>query len=194
MPHTTSERLVPDGACVTRIDLEALLLVGVAPTGAEVDTSARYVVGHGDFLSHADRVLVGQHDDTEAESNALGERCEGADDYLGRGRAGERREEVVLDEPDVVEPDAVGQDALLDGLFDKRLLVHNPVGRGPLHLIDDPKIHPVHPSHKLVRILRVGEGGVNCDGWRGWRVIASNRVRCSSAPVGGMNRGMETLR
>ena len=65
------ERLVPDGAGITRIDLESLLLVGVAPTGAEVDASARYVVGHGDFLSHADRVLVGQHDDTEAEPMRL---------------------------------------------------------------------------------------------------------------------------
>ena len=108
------------------------------------------MVGHRDLLGNANRVLVRQHDHTEAEADALGERCEGADDYLRRGRAGERREEVVLDKPDVVEPDAVGPDALLDGLFDKRLFVHNPVGRGPLHLVDDPKIHPVHPSRKMV--------------------------------------------
>ena len=86
----------------------------------------------------------------------------------GAEEAGEGREEVVFDEPDVVEADLVSKDALLDGLFDQRLLVDDPVGRGPLHLIDDPKVHPVHPSRKLVRILRVGEGGVNRDGREGW--------------------------
>ena len=125
------------------------------------------MVGHGDLLGDADRVLVRQDDHAESEPDALGGSREGADDYLGRGGAGEGREEVVLDEPDVVEADLVGQNALLDGLFDQRLLVDDPVGRGPLHLVDDPKVHPVHPSRKLVRILRVGEGGVNRDGRRG---------------------------
>ena len=34
------ERLVPDGAGVAGVDLEALLLVGVAPARAEVDAPA----------------------------------------------------------------------------------------------------------------------------------------------------------
>ena len=78
------EGLVPDGAGVARVDLEALLLVGVAPARAEVDTSAGHVVGHGDLLGDADRVLVRQDDDAESEADALGGGRESADDHLGR--------------------------------------------------------------------------------------------------------------
>ena len=81
------ERLVPDGAGIAGVDLEALLLVGVAPARAEVDASAGYVVGHGDLLGDADRVLVRQDDDAEAEADALRGGRESADDYLGRGGA-----------------------------------------------------------------------------------------------------------
>ena len=81
------ERLVPDCAGVAGVNLEALLLVGVAPAGAEVDAPAGYVVGHGDLFGDADGVLVGQDDDAESEADALGGGRQGADDYLGRGRA-----------------------------------------------------------------------------------------------------------
>ena len=161
------ERLVPDGAGVARVDLEALLLVGVAPARAEVDASAGHMVGHGDLLGDADRMLVRQDDDAEAEADTLGGGCKGPDDYLRRGRSGKGREEVVLDEPDIVEADPVGQDALLDGLFNQRLLVHDPVGRWPLHLVDDPKIHPYTPraswcaSYESVKGVSTATGGRN---------------------------------
>ena len=81
------ERLVPDGASVAGVDLEALLLVGVAPARAKVDASAGHVVGHSDLFGDADRVLVRQDHDSEPKTDTLGGGREGSDDYLGRGGA-----------------------------------------------------------------------------------------------------------
>ena len=129
----------------------AELLVGVGTTGAELHPPVGELVDHGGPLGHPDRVVVGQYGDTKTDADVLGALREGAEHYLGAGGAGEAVEEVVLDEPEVIEADFVRQLAL----FQRLLVQHVPINLfvpRTLHLVQKSKLHepsPVDPGAKI---------------------------------------------
>src|SRR5918999_5031319 len=49
---------------------------------------------------------------------------------------------MVLDKPDVIKPHFIGQDALLDGFVDDRMVIQ----RRPLHFIGETQFHEIPPG------------------------------------------------
>jgi len=100
------------------------------------------VIDHRHALGDADRVVVGEDHDTEAEADALRQPAERAEQHLRARRHREAREEVVLDEPDGVEAHLVGEDALLQRLLDDPVIVHD----RSLHLVGEAQSHALPPE------------------------------------------------
>ena len=61
--------------------------------------------------------MVGQDTDAVADADLLGDAAEGAKERVVTRRARKAREEVVFDEPEVVEPHLVGEFALRQRFF-----------------------------------------------------------------------------
>ena len=130
---------------ISRVSLgsipQAHLLVGSAASDAGLHATSRKVVHHRHALGHLDRVMVRQYHDAEAQPDTACHAGQRRQYDLGGRGAGERGQEVVLDEPEVVEPDLVGQDALLQRLLDQHLVVDLEGRAGPLHLVEQSKLH-----------------------------------------------------
>src|SRR5207247_7988408 len=90
-----------------RVDAEAFQLVARrgAP-GAELEAPVAHAIEQGRHLGGADRVVVGEGQETDAVADAdrLRARRDRAVEHLGRGAVRELGEEVVLDGPEVREP------------------------------------------------------------------------------------------
>ena len=95
--------------------------------GAEVDAAARDEVERRDALGHPRRMVERRRHlhDAVAEPDARGPLRDRRQEDLGRARVAVLLEEVVLDLPDVVDPEPVGERALLE-----RLLEHAVLGVG----------------------------------------------------------------
>ena len=113
----------PHLARITGVDAHAGLLIGGGAAGAKVHTPVGQMIDHGHALGHTYGVMVWQDDDPEPQPDALGELAQGAEDDLRAGRHRKAGEKMVLDEPDVIKPHLIGQDALLDGFFDDRMVI-----------------------------------------------------------------------
>ena len=95
------------------------------------------MVHHGDPLGDAHRMVVGQDDNAKPKADALGHLAERAEDHLGTRGHAERGQEVVLDEPHVIEAHLVGQADLLDGFLDDGVIVQ----LGTLHFVGQAEFH-----------------------------------------------------
>ena len=83
------------------------------------------MVEHGHSLRHSDRVVVGQDHHAEPKPNLLGSLAQGGVNELGAWRGRKPREEMVLDEPQVVETHLVRQDTLVEGLLQHQVVVQD---------------------------------------------------------------------
>ena len=128
---------LPHLAGVAGVDAHAGLLVGGAASGAHIDAAVGEVVHHGDALGDAHRMVVGQDDDAKAQADALGQLAQRAENNFRAWRHAEGGEEVVLDEPDVIEAHLVGQADLLDGFLDDGVVVQ----LGTLHFVGQAEFH-----------------------------------------------------
>src|SRR5439155_11330665 len=111
------ERLLPHAARLVRVDAEALELVARrGAAGAELEAAVAHAVEQGRHLGGADRVVVGEGQEADAvpDADRLGTRGDRAVQHLGRGAVRELGEEVVLDGPEVREPDLLAQHGLVD--------------------------------------------------------------------------------
>ena len=111
--------------------------------GAEVDPPVGEQVERVDALDHACRVVVGarQQDDAVPEADSRGALTGGGEEDLGGRGVAVLLEEVVLDLPDVVEAEAVGQLDLLEGVLEQAVLVAVLPGPGDLVLVEDAELH-----------------------------------------------------
>ena len=111
--------------------------------GAPLDPAVGDQVERGDALGDAGRVVVaGRHqDDAVAEPDLLGALRAGGEEHLRRGGVRILLQEVVLDLPDVVEAQLVGQLDLVERVLEQ--LVLRPVGPGPRQLVfvEDAEAH-----------------------------------------------------
>ncbi len=108
----------------TRHAVAAELEQGRALAGAQLDPAVGDQVERGDALGDARRVVVArrhQHD-AVAEPDLLGALRAGGEEDLGRRGVRIFLEEVVLDLPDVVEAQPVGQLDLVEGVLEQLLL------------------------------------------------------------------------
>ena len=104
-------------ARLVRVDAEALQLgAGRRAPGADVDAPVGDEVEHGDRLGRADRVVVrlGHQPHAVAEPDALGPRRDRAVEHLRVRAVRELLEEVVLDGPEGVPPEALAGDGLFE--------------------------------------------------------------------------------
>ena len=112
--------------------------------GAEVDPAVAHEVERRDALGDARRVVDGGRDlhDPVAEPDALGALARrGEKDLRGRGMR-VLLEEVVLDLPDVVEAEPVGELDLVERVAEQRVLAALALpGPGVLVLVEDPEAH-----------------------------------------------------
>ena len=88
-------------------------------------------------------MVIRQDAHPEAEADARRQLAERAEQDLRARRAREPGEEVVLDEPDVVEPGLLGRHALLDRLLVERVPVDGGARVGPLGLVEQTELHRV---------------------------------------------------
>ena len=119
-----SDGLFPQAARVPGIDPQAGLLIGVGAARAQLDAAIGELVQYGHALGDAHGVMVGQDAHAVADADLLGEAAEGAKERVLAWRAREAREEVVFDEPEVVEPHLVGEFALRQRFFVQRVPVN----------------------------------------------------------------------
>ena len=127
--------LVPPVARLPGVNSQAGLLVGVGTAGAEFNTAIGQLVHHRDPLCDPHGMVVGENRDAESDADVLGPLAQGAKQHLGTGRTRETHEEMVLYKPEVVEPDLVGQFALVQGLLIEAVPVHVVALVGTLPLI-----------------------------------------------------------
>ena len=113
-----ADRLVPHFAGVPGVNAESHLLVGVGAPGAEFNPAIGELIDHCHALGNSHRMGVRQDRYSKTYPDVLGALAERTEYNLRARRAGESKEEVVLDEPHPVEARPIGQFALV-----KRLLV-----------------------------------------------------------------------
>src|SRR5262249_26956268 len=136
--------LLPHGPLLCRVDAEALELHARGRlAGAELHPAARDEVEHRDALGDARRVVVaGRHEhDAVAQADALRALAAGGEEDLGRRRVRVLLEEVVLDLPGVVEPEAIGELDLVERLADETRLAVLVPGSRELVLVEDAELH-----------------------------------------------------
>jgi hypothetical protein len=94
-------------------------------------------------------MVVGQDAHAEADPNALGELTQGPEqDFRARG-AREPGEEVMLDEPDVVETHLLGQDALLQRLLVQGVPIDGGALERSLRFVEQAESHSRSPGPKV---------------------------------------------
>ena len=145
MPRHGVERLLPLRALLLAHHAEAAeLRLRRRLAGAELHAPARDQVERGGALDDPRRVVERgrQLHDAVAEADALGALRRGRQEHLGRARVRVLLEEVVLDLPDVVEADAIGQLHLVERVHEQQPLVGALLPR-PRHLVlvEDPEAH-----------------------------------------------------
>src|SRR5205823_5781225 len=79
--------------------------------------------------------------DAVAETDAVGALGAGGEEHLGRRGVAVLLEEVVLDLPDAVHAELVGQLHLLEGVLDELVLGVGLPGAGELMLVEHAELH-----------------------------------------------------
>src|SRR3954471_16115913 len=143
-PRERVEALLPLRALLLALDAEAAELgLRRRLAGAELDPAAGDQVERGGALGDPRGVVERgrQLHDAVAEPDALGPLRRRSQEHLRRARVRVLLEEVVLDLPDVVEADPVGELDLLESVA-QQLLVGAVLPR-PRHLVlvEDPEAH-----------------------------------------------------
>ncbi len=95
----------------------------------------------------------------------------GGEEHLGRARVRVLLEEVVLDLPDVVDPESVGELDLLERVGDQLELAPLAPGPGQLMLVEDAELHV------SLRWLRASGGSLRRE------YSAKRRLRCAAMPT-----------
>jgi hypothetical protein len=150
-PRDGAQRLLPLLALRVAVDAEALQLCAARRlAGAELDPSVRDEVERRDRLSHSRGVLVAgrERQDPEAEADALGALGGRREEHVRRARVRVLLEEVVLDLPDHVEADAIGDLDLLEGVLEQPVLGVLAPRPGELVLVEDAEAHPAKASRR----------------------------------------------
>ena len=125
---------IPALSGLTRVDALTDLFVGVGAAGAHFHAAVGQLVDHGHPFRHPYGMVVGQDGHSEADANILGALAERAEHHFRTGRTGEPKQEVVLDEPEVVESHLVGKFALVKSLPVQGVPVDFSAFIGTLHL------------------------------------------------------------
>ena len=142
--HGHLETLEPLLALVQRIHAEAAELCFARRLAtAELDPPARYQVEHADPLGGARRMveLRRSEDDAVAEAHVLGALAACREEDLGRGGVAVLLQEVVLDLPDVLDAERVGQLDLVERVRDQLVLGAVVPGSPDLVLVEDAELH-----------------------------------------------------
>jgi hypothetical protein len=139
------DRFLPHRARVAGVDPLAELLVGIGASGAELEAAVRQLVEHGGALGDVDRMVSRQDAHAEPDPDPPGQLTEGAEQDLGARRAREPGEEVMLHEPEVVEPDLLGEHALLDRLLVERVPVDARARERSLRFVEQAESHGRSP-------------------------------------------------
>ena len=113
--------------------------------------------------------MVRQDVDAEADPDPFGDLAQRAEDDLGARRAGEAGQEVVLDEPEGVKADLVGQRALFERLLVQAVPVDAGAFEGALHLVEKAKLH----RRTSLGSARPAPGMIVCD----WRLLTNDCTR-----------------
>ena len=138
------QRLLPLGSLVLPVHAEAAQLhLRASLAGAELDPAAGDQVERRHPLGHARRVVDGRRDldDPVAEADPARALAGGGEEDLGGARVRVLLQEVVLDLPDVVEPEPVGQLHLLERVGQQLGLVGLALGAGELVLVEEAEPH-----------------------------------------------------
>jgi hypothetical protein len=143
-PRDDREQLLPLRPLGLAVDAEPFELGparGLAR--AELDAPPGDEVEHRGGLGHARGMLVAEREreDPEAQADALRALRGGAEEHAGGARVRVLLEEVVLDLPHRIDPHAVGELDLLQGLLDEALLAVVAPRAGDLVLVEDPEAH-----------------------------------------------------
>ena len=152
-----AQALLPHGALVRRVDQKtAELGLRRRLAGAEVDAAVREQIEGRETLGHPGRMVEGRRhlDDAVPEANALGALRDRGEEHLRRARVAVLLEEVVLDLPDVVDPEPVGERALLERLLEHAVLGVGVPGARELVLVEDPELHSPAHSHPFFAMRR----------------------------------------
>ena len=128
-------------AAVFHLDAEGVEFVtNEAAADAEIEPALRQLVQSGGLLRHPHRIVERQNRGAGAEPDALGARRQvGQERIVGREQAAVAHE-MVLDQPDIVDPDALREFDLLDDAAVVRLHVadRGQVGRQ----VEQSELHP----------------------------------------------------
>src|SRR5262245_53549659 len=103
-----ADRFFPHGTGVARIYTQAGLFVGVGATGADFHPAIGELIDHDYAFGYTNGAMVGQNRHTETDPDALSALAECPKYDLWARRAREPGQEVVLDEPEIVEADSIG--------------------------------------------------------------------------------------
>ena len=95
------------------------------------------MIHHRHPLGDPYRVMVGQDDHAKAQADVFGEAAQRAENNFRAGRRRKGGEEVVFDEPHIVEAHFVGQDALLDSFLDYGVVIQSRT----LHFVSQAEFH-----------------------------------------------------
>ena len=100
-------------------------------------------------------MMVGQDAHAVADADLFGEAAEGTKERVLARRARETREEVMFDEPEVVEPHLVGEFALRQRFFVERVPVDLRAREGALAFVEETKLHHPAPGRRCRLVGRV---------------------------------------
>ena len=156
--------------------------------GAELDAAVGDEVEHGDPLRDPRRVVERWRglDDAVAEAQVAGALRDRGEEHLGRARVRVLLEEVVLDLPDVVDPELVGELALLERVLEQLVLESScPRGAGA------GARRTGRTARRRVGRLRRGRGGAPSGGREPGRPPAR---RCGRASTSASCSALSTAR
>ncbi len=143
-PHGDAQAFFPHAALRLGIDLEtAELGFRRRLTGAEVDAPVRDEVERGDALGDPRRVVErGRRlHDAVPEPDVLRSLRRRREEHFGRAGVRVLLEEVVLDFPDVLEPELVGELDLVECVLEQLILGVSVPGARELVLVEDAELH-----------------------------------------------------
>lgn len=110
-------------------------------THTQFDAPVAQQIERRDPLGDPRRVVGGKLDHPVAEPDAPRPLARSAEEDLGCRRMGVLLEEVMLDQPDAVEPKSVGKLDLLEGVGQELLIVAGSPRSGQLMLVEQAETH-----------------------------------------------------
>ena len=147
--HDGLHRLLPALALVAHPDGEGMELGRPRRlTHAELDAAAGDQIERGDALGDALRLVGGELHDAVAEADALGALARRGEEHLGRRAMGIFLEEMMLDRPDIVVAELVGELDLGQRILQQRIFAGLAPRARQLMLVEDAEFHPALPWNR----------------------------------------------